>query len=72
MDYAFDMLEWPEVVHCINPQNVRSQGLARRLGSRVLRRTNMPEPLEHEIVDIWGQSRAEWRAIERRPLASGA
>ena len=76
MDYAFDVLEWPEVIHCINPQNARSQALARRLGSTILRRTNMPEPLEHEVVDLWGQSRAQWRsqraAIQRQSPAVGA
>jgi RimJ/RimL family protein N-acetyltransferase len=64
MNYAFDVLGWPEVIHCINPQNIRSQELARRLGSTILRRTNMPEPNEHEVVDIWGQSRSQW--LERR------
>ncbi len=55
MDYAFDVLGWTEVVHCISPENVRSLALARRLGSRLLRQARMPPPLDHEVVDLWGQ-----------------
>jgi RimJ/RimL family protein N-acetyltransferase len=60
MDYAFDSLGWPTVIHCINPANVPSQALARRLGSTVLRQAAMPAPFEHDIVDIWGQNREQW------------
>ena len=66
VDYAFDTLGWTEVVHCINPANARSQAVARRLGARVLRQATLPAPLEHENVDVWGQSREEWR--KNRPV----
>ena len=62
MDYAFDTLGWPEVIHCINPKNTASQGVAKRLGSKILRQAMMPPPFDTEIVDVWGQSRDEWRA----------
>ena len=38
MDYAFDVLGWTEVIHCIDEQNLASQGVAKRLGSSYLRR----------------------------------
>ena len=65
MDYAFDVLGWSEVVHCISPENARSAALARRLGSTVLRQATMPPPLDHDVVDLWGQTREEWRATAR-------
>ena len=33
IDWAFDHLGWTEVIHCIDPENVASQAVARRLGS---------------------------------------
>lgn len=61
IDWAFDHLGWTDVIHCIDAQNVNSQKLAERLGSRILRR-NVPMPPPNETpVDIWGQSREEWR-----------
>ncbi len=62
MDYAFDVLGWEEAVHCINPENLPSQRVAKRLGSRVLRQATLPAPLEYEHVDVWGQTRDEWKA----------
>ena len=61
MDWAFDTLDWDEVIHCINPQNEPSMGVARRLGSRVLREAMLPPPIDQPCV-VWGQSAAEWRA----------
>lgn len=65
IDWAFGTLGWTEVIHCIDPENVASQGVARRLGSRPLRRTNLPPPFEDAVVDVWGQTRDEWRARPR-------
>jgi len=61
IDWAFDNLGWDEVIHCIDPANTPSQAVARRLGSRILRQGKLPEPFNLEL-DLWGQSRAEWRA----------
>jgi RimJ/RimL family protein N-acetyltransferase len=64
IDYAFDTFDWTEVVHCINPTNLPSQNVAKRLGSHILRQASLPAPFEHEHVDVWGQTRDAWR--ERR------
>jgi RimJ/RimL family protein N-acetyltransferase len=62
IDWVFDHLHWREVIHCIAPDNLPSQAVARRLGSRPLRTTNLPAPFESMVVDVWGQSREEWLA----------
>jgi RimJ/RimL family protein N-acetyltransferase len=65
IDYAFDVLGWTEVIHCIDPDNTPSQRLAERLGSRNLGRTCLPPPLHDLTIDRWGQSREAWQT--RRP-----
>ncbi|WP_058835153.1 GNAT family N-acetyltransferase [Luteimonas abyssi] len=62
IDWAFDHLGWDEVIHCIDPDNAASQALAHRLGSRRLRRARLPAPFEDDEVEVWGQTRAQWRA----------
>ena len=66
LDYAFDVLGWTEVIHCIDPDNVASQRLAERLGSRNLGSTRLPPPFHELAIDRWGQSREEWRTRGRR------
>ncbi len=66
IDWAFDALGWTEVIHTIVPENFRSQAVARKLGSRVLRQATLPEPISI-AVDVWGQSREEWRASSPAP-----
>ncbi|WP_293318343.1 GNAT family N-acetyltransferase [Phenylobacterium sp.] len=61
MDFAFDQLGWDEVIHTIEPANANSQAVAQRLGSAVLRQAHLPVPMD-VAVDVWGQSRAAWRA----------
>jgi len=61
IDYAFDVLGWTEVIHCIDPDNTPSQRLAERLGSRNLGRTCLPPPLHDLTIDRWGQSREAWQ-----------
>lgn len=65
IDYAFDVLGWTEVIHCIDPDNVPSQKLAERLGSTNRGPGTLPPPFETARVDIWGQSRDQWRARGR-------
>lgn len=65
LDYAFDVLGWTDVIHCIDPDNTPSQRLAERLGSYNQGPTRMPAPFQDLPVDKWGQSRAEWRARRR-------
>lgn len=66
IDFAFEQLGWTEVIHCIDPDNVASARVAERLGSRRLRQATMPPPLPADRpLDIYGQTRAEWRARSR-------
>ena len=68
IDWAFDTLGWSEVIHCIAPDNLPSQAVARRLGSAPLRRTNLPAPFDAIVVDVWGQTCQQWR--QRRTVAA--
>ena len=68
IDWAFAALGWGEVIHTINPENVLSQSVARKLGARNRGAGRLPPPYEQVAVDIWGQSRAEW---DRTRAASG-
>ena len=73
MDYAFDVLGWSKVIHCVHEGNVASQGVAKKLGSTLLRRVAMPFPFENEPVDAWGQTREQWKSgAPRRQLLAGA
>jgi RimJ/RimL family protein N-acetyltransferase len=65
VDWAFDTLGWDDVIHVIDPRNVASQAVARKLGSRNRGPGRLPAPYESATVDIWGQTRAEWRARRR-------
>ncbi len=67
IDWAFDHLGWTDVVHCIAPDNTASQNVAERLGSINRGPGKMPAPHEDVAVDIWGQTREEWRA--RQPIS---
>jgi RimJ/RimL family protein N-acetyltransferase len=62
IDWAFDTLGWSEVIHTIAPDNMNSQAVAKRLGSCMLSSTTLPAPYANLAVDVWGQSRAQWRA----------
>ncbi len=65
INWAFDQLGWTHVIHCIDPANTPSQEVARRLGSRLIGPGKLPPPYESATVEIWGQSREEWRARRR-------
>jgi RimJ/RimL family protein N-acetyltransferase len=60
IDWAFQHLGWTEVIHSINADNAPSLALAKRLGSRFLRHSGLPEPYQDVTVEIWGQTREEW------------
>ena len=62
IDWAFDSLGWDDVIHCIAPANAPSARVAERLGSTLRGSAYLPEPFDSEPVDIWGQTREEWRA----------
>jgi RimJ/RimL family protein N-acetyltransferase len=62
IDWAFDELGWGDVIHVIDVENAASQAVARKLGSRNRGRGRLPPPFEAAVIDIWGQTREEWRA----------
>ena len=61
IDWAFANLGWREVIHSIAPENTPSQALAARLGSVNRGPGTLPPPHEDVRIDIWGQSREDWR-----------
>jgi RimJ/RimL family protein N-acetyltransferase len=62
IDWVFTALGWREVIHVIDVENTASQALARKIGSRRRGRGRLPAPYESATIDIWGQTRDEWRA----------
>ena len=65
VDWAFDHLGWTEVIHAIDPANERSQAVARRVGSKLRGPGKLPAPFDHAPIELWGQSKAEWRGRGR-------
>lgn len=61
-DWAFEHLGWTEMIHSIAPANVASQAVAKKLGSINRGAGKLPPPYENAPIEIWGQSRDEWRA----------
>ncbi len=49
-------------MHCIDPDNLRSQALAKRLGAANSGPTRLPPPFQDAPVDAWKQSADQWRA----------
>ncbi|MGB5076281.1 MAG: GNAT family N-acetyltransferase [Sphingorhabdus sp.] len=62
IDYAFDILGWDDVIHLIAPGNIRSAGLAERLGSVNRGAAKMPSPFTDLHFDAYGQSKSDWKA----------
>ncbi len=62
IDWSFEALDWPEVIHTIAPDNVSSQRLAQRLGAANAGPTQLPPPLDRLPVELWRQSRDDWIA----------
>lgn len=69
IEWVFANLGWPQIIHCIAPDNVASQSVARRLGSTRQGPARMPAPYDHDPIEIWGQTRAEWLARGARSAA---
>lgn len=61
MDFACDVLDWDIIIHTINPANGPSARLAQTMGSKLLRQARRPDPYADQVVDVWGQTRDEWR-----------
>lgn len=66
VDYAFDVLQWTNVIHLVNPENLRSRRVAQRLGATLQGHTRMPAPYDTELAEVWGQGREEWQINRRR------
>lgn len=63
IDWAFDHLGWDHVIHCIDKKNIPSIKLAERMGSQLEREDlRLAPPFEAALVDIYGQSKANWKA----------
>lgn len=62
IDWTFEHLGWAEMIHSIHPDNHASQALARRLGSICRGPGQLPAPYADSPTEIWGQTRAQWRA----------
>ena len=65
-EWAFDTLGWQDIIHSIAPENLPSQRVAQKLGSRNRGPGRLPAPFEHDRVDLWGQTREEWRTRHAR------
>ena len=57
IDWVFDNLAVDRIVHCIEPDNAGSQGVAERLGATVEGRAE----LFGHAVDLWVTTREHWR-----------
>lgn len=62
IDWVLEHHPWNEVVHTIAPDNLASKAVAARLGSGLLRMDTLPEPYAGQVVEVWGQRRAQWLA----------
>lgn len=62
MDFAFEVPGWSEVIHMIDPDNVRSITPAHPVGSTNGGPTLLPDPFQGARVDAWGQTAALWRS----------
>ncbi|HWG66579.1 MAG TPA: GNAT family N-acetyltransferase [Rhodanobacteraceae bacterium] len=60
IDWAFDVLDWPRIIHCIAPENAASQAVATRLGSTFQGFGQLPKPYANDPIEIWGQTREQW------------
>jgi RimJ/RimL family protein N-acetyltransferase len=59
-NWAFETLGWVNIIHSIAPDNLASQRVAQKLGSRNLGPGQLPPPYQNDRVDLWGQTRDEW------------
>jgi RimJ/RimL family protein N-acetyltransferase len=57
IDWSFATFELDQIVHCIDPENVASQAVARRLGAV---KEGVTTLLTHPC-DLWVTYRSEWR-----------
>jgi RimJ/RimL family protein N-acetyltransferase len=58
IDWAFATFELDQILHCIDSENVASQGVARRLGAEKQREID----LFGHVADVWVTRRDAWTA----------
>jgi RimJ/RimL family protein N-acetyltransferase len=58
IDWAFATFELDQIMHCIDRENIASQGVARRLGAEKERESD----LFGQVADIWVTRRDRWAA----------
>lgn len=58
IDWAFARFEIDRIVHCIRPENVASQNVARRLGATIAGEVE----LFGHVTDLWVTNRETWTA----------
>ena len=56
--FAFTTLDRPRVISLVSPQNIRSAGVARRIGEQIVDRIE----LRGKPADVWALDRTAWRA----------
>lgn len=56
IDFVFDNFTIDRIIHCIDPANLASQAVARRLGAE----NEGPGKLEGDTVDVWVTTRNRW------------
>ncbi|UGY27637.1 GNAT family N-acetyltransferase [Bradyrhizobium septentrionale] len=57
IDFVFTNFTVDRIIHCIDPANIASQAVARRLGAV----NEGPGKLEGDVVDIWVTTRQRWQ-----------
>lgn len=65
---VFVHLGCEEIIHLIDPENLRSVRLAERLGARRGGKQELPPPYDRMKTEAWVQNRAEW--VKRSNAAS--
>lgn len=70
IDWAFEVLGWTHIIHCIASDNTASQAVARRLGSTLQGPGKLPAPHENDSIEIWGQTHAQWVARRAKRTAA--
>jgi RimJ/RimL family protein N-acetyltransferase len=65
IDWVFEHLHWPEIIHTIAADNLASIALAEKLGSRYVRQDKLPAPMNLD-VGVWQQTRAQWQLTRQQ------
>ncbi len=58
IDWVFATFELQQIIHCIDRENIASQGVARRLGAEIEREID----LFGKVADLWVTSRSKWQS----------